>query len=644
MSVSTVDGTAGEDRRGVRILVALIGAAVLARLFALTFLRPLNWDEIEFFRASDWIRQGLVPFRDFWEHHTPLQWFLFAPVTALTSSEGASAIILMRWAQIPLWIATFWLINRWMTSAGLNVFARWAAMAVALCSSLFMLPAIEFRVDVLGCLCYVAGLVLLQRMGTSRAAGVWAGVAFCLAGWANLRLGPLLAITVLLRRVMRTGERKWEGDPRANYIFAGVIASFVVVLSYFFLTGSAAQLYRQAWQELYIGNRYAEFYPGVFLHRLVAPFGLRPLTSIREPIFEPASFDLGGVLILVIGTWGLAEALRRWRRPDEMFYLAFLQVSNVAFVWAMKSIHNYHFLIIVVLMIPFMALVIDRHAASISRRRAVVAVLAIAALISGGAAILRGKELDLQYQDFVMRETQRRTPPEAKIFDGVGWALRREPAYRYWFLPELARQLEQNGHIERFDAPEFFRAAPAAVITDRNATLWIRHHPALEGYLTTHYIPVWRNIWMPGMSALIAPQRPRFEWLVPADGPYRVIASPSMAGHPWFRFTRLDVGSYDREDSVRIELRLSDYGDSNPDLIRWSIDGQPVVPRQGVLMLRRGQLVAAEGSGMELAVMLLRGDDEVLFRQPRGGATLDAAARPITHVPDFNRLMSIFRP
>src|SRR5437867_1112981 len=76
----------------------LIVVAAAARSLSLTFLHPLNWDEIEFFRATDWVRQGLVPYRDFFEHHTPLQWFLFAPIVSFVRSPGAAAVITMRWA------------------------------------------------------------------------------------------------------------------------------------------------------------------------------------------------------------------------------------------------------------------------------------------------------------------------------------------------------------------------------------------------------------------------------------------------------------------------------------------------------------------------------------------------------------------
>src|SRR3984893_739604 len=107
-----------------RLVSVLIVVAAAARSLSLGWLHPLNWDEIEYFRASDWVRQGLVPYRDFWEHHTPLQWFVFAPVASLVDSPGAAAIIAMRWAQVPLWIATFALLSLWMRRAGLALPSR----------------------------------------------------------------------------------------------------------------------------------------------------------------------------------------------------------------------------------------------------------------------------------------------------------------------------------------------------------------------------------------------------------------------------------------------------------------------------------------------------------------------------------------
>src|SRR5437667_12151621 len=88
----------------VRFVSALIGLAAVARSLSLAFFHPLNRDEIEYFRATDWIRQGLIPYRDFMAHHTPLQWFMFVPVTTSIHSPGTTASLAMRWAQVPVWI------------------------------------------------------------------------------------------------------------------------------------------------------------------------------------------------------------------------------------------------------------------------------------------------------------------------------------------------------------------------------------------------------------------------------------------------------------------------------------------------------------------------------------------------------------
>src|SRR3954447_6397225 len=127
-------------RRATALLGGISLLSVIARLFQLQGLHPLVWDEIEFFRATDWVRRGLVPYRDFWEHHTPLQWFVFAPVAALTNSPGVSAVIAMRWAQVPLCIATFAALFVWMRD--FSVESRLGAILLAICSSMFMLAVV----------------------------------------------------------------------------------------------------------------------------------------------------------------------------------------------------------------------------------------------------------------------------------------------------------------------------------------------------------------------------------------------------------------------------------------------------------------------------------------------------------------------
>ncbi len=574
--------SAGASPAGLAIFVAL--TAALVRLIPLQWLHPLQWDELEFFRATKWIAEGRVPYRDFWEHHTPLAWMLFAPFARIIDSPGAAAIIAMRWAQIPVWIATFVLVNLWMRGAGIARGARWTAMALALCSSLFMLPAIEYRVESVGCLLFVLGLVLAQRKQD-----LFAGIVFCLAGFANLRLGPVLVVAVLL-----------HFRPR---LLAGGVAALAACVAAFAATGSLDELWQQVWRDN-LAERFATPVIGGFVHRLLVPFGVRILATDRQ--FELAAVDVGGIAVLLLGFVGLLFA---WR-PKALRTIFVLQLVNLLFIAWMKFIYNYHFALVVMLAIPLIASVVERIE-GLRVRGLITALLIVALGVSAFASIFRGKERDRAYQDLVIREVHARTKPGEKVWSGIPWAFEREPAYRFWFLPELARQLVLQGLAPRYSMSD----PPAAVVFDRYALVWIATvQRELAPDLVRHYMPVWRNLWIPAMNAVVRPGQ-RVEWIVPRDGTYRVLASPELARHRWFRDPFL---AYEGE-----ELRLR------------TMERPPLTFSAGP-HLRKGQRVSVTSHGSEpLGVILLSSNDEVLFRQPPAGVSLEAETPRVTHVPDL---------
>ncbi len=559
--------------------IALALSAAAIRLLPLQKLHPLNWDELEFWRATAWIAEGKVPYRDFWEHHTPLMWFVFAPFTWLTKSPGVDAVLLLRWAQIPVWIATFWCLNAWMRGAGLERAARWSAMALALCSSMFMLPAIEYRVESLGCLLFVLGLLLAQQKRDFAA-----GVVFCLAGFANLRLGPVLVVAVLLHFRKR--------------IITGGIAALAACLAYFAMTGALDELWQQIWIDNR-GERFATPVIGGFVHRLLVPFGVRILATDR--LFEWAAVDVGGIAVLVLGLAGLAMV---WRNP-KLRGLAVLQLVNLLFVSSMKFIYNYHLALVVVLAIPLMAYVIERIP-----RELVAALLILAWGVNAFASVFRGKENDLRYQDTIMREVHARTRPGEKVWSGTPWALRREPAYRFWFMPELARQLVPQGLAPRYSMSD----PPAAVVFDHNVLLWVgRVQRELAPYLVRHYMPVWRDLWVPAMNAVVRPNE-RVTFIVPRDGVYRLYASPELARHRWFR------DPFSAYRGPELTLRATP---------------QPLSISAGPSLKKGQQVVVTSHANEPLGIIMIAGNDRVLFRQPPNGASLEAETTRVTHVPNL---------
>lgn len=589
------------------IAVAFLSAA--ARLIPLQFLHPLQWDELEFFRATRWIGEGRVPFRDFWEHHTPLAWFLFAPVARLVESNGVTAVIAMRWAQIPVWIATFWLANLWMKRRGVEPFARWAAIAFAVSSSFLMIAAVEYRVDSVGCLLVVAALVLAQRERY-----IWAGAMFCLAGFANLRLGPMLVIAVLALRLAY--------GARANRIFAGGIAALLVVLSYFAATGSLGAMWQQVIVDNRLGDDYATAVSWSLAHRLLSPFGIRVLATDR--VFDPAGVDAGGIALLLFGVAGVALALRRWRDSREDGALAVMLLANLVFIGSMKFIYNYHFEIVAVLLVPLAAVAIARF----RHTNAMAMMLCLALITALFASLLRGKELDRAYQDLVMRELHLRTRPSEKAWSGAAWGLGREPAYRFWFLPDLARQLVINGRAQ----PYAMSDPPAAIVLDHNALVWLAQvQRELVPYVARHYVPVWRELLVPAMNARILPGG-RAEWVVLRSGTFRVYVSTDLARHPWFRDPIRTV-AYKGPDAGRLTVVLDRSRQAQG--VHLSVDGQPVLANES-LTLQAGQKVSAEsGADVPVAVLLISSDDGAIFRQPPPGVSMDAEMPRRTHWPDF---------
>jgi hypothetical protein len=216
-----------------------------------------------------------------------------------------------------------------------------------------------------------------------------------------------------------------------------------------------------------------------------------------------------------------------------------------------------------------------------------------------------------------MREVHARTAPGDQVWSGITWALHREPAYRFWFLPELARQLVR----EKLAAPYVVQHPPAAIIFDYNALLWVGTvQRELAPYFIRHYVPLWRELWLPGMNARIPPGR-AFAWRVPRDGDYRVYVSVPLARHPWFR-NPLAFATYKKSDASKFTIELPEAG------------AGPVQFSAPLAGLRQGtRLVATNTSDQELAVFLIPTNDRVLFRQPEGGATLEGETTRVTHVP-----------
>src|SRR5206468_11296548 len=126
-------------------------------------------------------------------------------------------------------------------------------------------------------------------------------------------------------------------------------------VTYFLVTHSAAIAWRNVWTENYIADRIQTGPPQPMFRRYASIFG------VLTQGFDPAAVDVGSIVIVVAGAIGAIYVLAtRWRTPDSLFVIAVLQVVNLAFIAKMKFIYHYHFLIVTLLALPFVAYVFER--------------------------------------------------------------------------------------------------------------------------------------------------------------------------------------------------------------------------------------------------------------------------------------------
>jgi hypothetical protein len=152
-----------------KILFAILVVLALLTL-SLAVNRAFSDDEIEHIHASWYVQNGQVPYRDFFEHHHPLFWFLLAPLIALCGQD-LMVLAIARLLILLMAVGIGWLTWRISRLAGGD--AETACLAVAMLFSGFMfLPCVmEIRPDVpmvLLALAAVERLLVFMKEGKSQ--------------------------------------------------------------------------------------------------------------------------------------------------------------------------------------------------------------------------------------------------------------------------------------------------------------------------------------------------------------------------------------------------------------------------------------------------------------------------------------------
>jgi Dolichyl-phosphate-mannose-protein mannosyltransferase len=212
--------------------------AVMMSLIAWMFLQPVRLlphmrfglDELQHLHVAYCIHHGLVPYRDFFEHHVPWFHYILSWLFPITG-ETITTILVARWGMLGLTLANLYLTYR-LGRRIYNGETGLVAAVVLACTVMFYEKTFEIRPDVPATTCWLAGLwAFLRGMETARARWyVISGLTLGAGAMFTQKLGfglagilPMLAWMLIDPRVARD---RWRG--RSVLWFVGALAAPVL--------------------------------------------------------------------------------------------------------------------------------------------------------------------------------------------------------------------------------------------------------------------------------------------------------------------------------------------------------------------------------------------------------------------------------
>ncbi|MEI8176496.1 MAG: hypothetical protein WCG78_06475, partial [Candidatus Omnitrophota bacterium] len=289
----------------------IIPPLVIQALLLVIFVRiaSLNTDEVEHLHCAWLVGQGLVPFRDFWQHHSPLLWALLAPLLKM-AKPSAGILDISRFFSLgvsALSVLVGWRIARkvWRQDAHLPTYLL-MIFSVSIGAEFFLL-----RPDIFMTLCLLTGIYVSLSIPRGGSLVVFsAGVFFALAmSFIFKQYGMVLLPLIVLCIYKRRGA-----------LCRGLLA-YAAGLGIGFLPLS------------------------VYLVRnhIVKDFVEWVILSNRERVVIAVLFPLG---VLLVGGWGAWRLYRRVRSGGEasslVFLIAFLLSSASSFTGCMYPAGGYY--------------------------------------------------------------------------------------------------------------------------------------------------------------------------------------------------------------------------------------------------------------------------------------------------------------
>ena len=399
-----------KTRRGKFLFIILVVLALLT--LSLSVNCSFRDDEVEHIHASWYVQNGQVPYRDFFEHHHPLFWFLLAPIIALCG-EGLLVLAIARLLILLMAAGIAWLTWRISRLANGSVETAWLAVAILFSNLLFLPCVMEIRPDipmVLLALAALERLLVFMKWGKPKqllAAAFMAALSFLFLQKAIL-LFPVAALLLC----------SWRFEGRiSSALFWKTIAVFLLPLMLFtawlFLVGALHDYFLCNW--LLNLNRQRDVSRWLILGRLA----------------------LVNIVFWLCLLPALLHSLRSEKSAAAMKVAAWTGFAALAALFLLPNPADRHFL----LALPLLSVVVagwvgDRLRFSLPGKWRMICLAGLLVVPLPFLAML-GSPLNgvqLEKITYVLRQTA----PADKVFDGRNdFNLFRPDLHYFWFNVDL---------------------------------------------------------------------------------------------------------------------------------------------------------------------------------------------------------------
>ena len=458
-AVSTV-----APRTIVRPALGIVAALLLARVWFIGH-RALDLDEFEHVHAAWSVAQGLLPYRDFFEHHPPALYFLVAPLfgAAGIESDPDVAFHALAAARLVMWLFTVAIVVLVYRLGALVSNRTGGAIAAALLatSSQFLDSTLEIRPDVAAVLCVLAAVWYLSREeycdGPPRASAcAAAGAAY---GLSLLFTQKALFAAPGLALALMHGDRRVE---RAGLFATSALLPLAAAASWFGARGALLPLWHNT--VMITGRLNADGFP--------------PLPRLASNVLQQPAIYALGVAALVVRL--------RTRQPSAApRAIPYTTLSLLAGVFVIGRAYDQYYALLLPLLAVLGGALVGGLEAELAQRhlRAFAAALIIAAAELSAYNYSRtfrpiGPQIDAM--SWVMQHT---APRDAYLGGSPDAALFRPHAWFYFFLTGAFAADSDYRALE--SALESGAMRPQLVVMDR---YFRQRAPAeLLAYVNAHF-------------------------------------------------------------------------------------------------------------------------------------------------------------